>query len=87
MDEVLRVHHLVSWMHRRDVEPTLVASQTSPRSNAFIVPISAYDASLKYLLAGLIRSFDLQWAGTGEDGKSQELHLEYGIADEMIVEL
>lgn len=41
-------------------------------------------AELKFLLAGLISSYRFTWAGTGEDGKRQELQLEHGITSRMI---
>lgn len=41
-------------------------------------------AELKHLLAALVSSYNFTWAGTGEDGKSQELQLEHGIATRMI---
>lgn len=39
---------------------------------------------LKHLLAGLIGSYNMTWAGTGEDGKSQKMVLEHGITSKMI---
>lgn len=133
-NEVLRVHHSVPMMHRRNIESTVIAGQAFPKGTAFIIPISAYNVSLKFwkddpqafkperwledpslggaedrraflsfsagarvctgkrfaraevkhLLAGLVGSFDLKWAGTGDDGQSQELHLEHGITSKMI---
>ena len=41
-------------------------------------------AELKHLLAGLVSSYNFTWAGTGEDGKQQELQLEHGITSRMI---
>ena len=41
-------------------------------------------AELKFLLAGLVSSYKFTWAGTGEDGKRQELQLEHGITSRMI---
>ncbi|KAM0715985.1 hypothetical protein Q7P37_008499 [Cladosporium fusiforme] len=133
-NEVLRLHHSVPMMHRRNIEPTVVAGQAFPKGTPFVVPIQAYNVSpkfwkhepehfeperwledpslggaadrrafltfsagarvctgerfaraeLKHLLAGLVGSFDMKWAGTGEDQQSQELHLEHGITSKMI---
>lgn len=41
-------------------------------------------AELKHLLAGLVGRFNFTWAGTGEDGVSQDLILEHGISSKMI---
>jgi cytochrome P450 len=41
-------------------------------------------AELKHLLAGLVSNFKIIWAGTGDDGKQQELQLEHGITSRMI---
>jgi cytochrome P450 len=41
-------------------------------------------AELKHLLAGLVSNYKFTWAGTGEDGKQQELQLEHGITSRMI---
>lgn len=41
-------------------------------------------AELKHLLAGLVCQFNFTWAGTGENGQSQELVIEHGIANKMI---
>ena len=36
------------------------------------------------LLVGLVSNYKFTWAGTGEDGKQQELQLEHGITSRMI---
>jgi cytochrome P450 len=41
-------------------------------------------AELKHLLAALVGNYNFSWAGTGEDGKRQELQLEHGITSRMI---
>ena len=41
-------------------------------------------AEFKHLLAELVTSYSFTWAGTGEDGKRQELQLEHGITSRMI---
>lgn len=41
-------------------------------------------AELKHLLVGLIAKYKFTWAGTGEDGRSQEMKLEQGTTSRMI---
>lgn len=47
-NEVFRLHHSVPMMHRRNIEPTVVAGQAFPKGTPFVIPISAYNVSPKF---------------------------------------